>query len=110
MSGLFRSKVGMFLAGIHLLINLTSLLYLTLINNKNVIAAFILLIFTAPWGFLLMILPAQLGLEPGEIPSRDELFFIVGMAAGALINAFILYFLVVLLTKAFNYLTSKTNV
>jgi hypothetical protein len=99
----------MLLAGIHLLISFACLLYLTLINNQNVIVALILLILTAPWGLLLMFLPSQFGISVPELASRD-LFFIGEMGIGALINAFILYWLGFLLTKAFKHLTSKTNV
>ena len=108
MSDFFKSKLGMLLAGIHFLMVLTCLLYLTLINDQNVIVAFILLILTAPWGFLLMILSAQLGMGPGEISShKSSLLFNVEFAIGGLINAFILYLLGFLLTKAFNYLSSR---
>ena len=110
MSELFKSKVGWLLAGIHLLMVLSCLLYLTLINNQNVIVTLILMILTAPWGTLLMFLPGILGI-PGifGIPGSptSELLFIVEFAIGGLINTIILYFLGLLLTKAFNYLSSR---
>jgi len=110
MSELFKSKVGWLLAGIHLLMVLSCLLYLTLINNQNVIVTLILMILTAPWGTLLMFLPGILGI-PGifGIPGSptSELSFIVEFAIGGLINTIILYFLGFLLTKAFNYLSSR---
>lgn len=106
MSELFKSKVGWLLAGIHLLMVLTCLLYLTLINNQNVIVALILMILTAPWGLLLMFLPAQFGIMVDDIAPHNDLLFIVEMAIGGLINAFILYLLGFLLTKAFNYLST----
>jgi hypothetical protein len=50
----------------------------------------------------------QIGIAAPEILSNKnlDLLFIVEMAIGALINAFILYLLGFLLTKAFNYLSS----
>ena len=108
MSELVKSRVGWVLAGIHLLIVFTCLLYLTLINNQNVIVMLILMILTAPWGLLLMFLPGMLGIkisEPGSPTS--ELLFIVEYAIGGLINAFILYLLGFLLTKAFHYVSSR---
>ena len=110
MSELFKSKTGMLLAGIHFLMVLTCLFYLALINNKDVIVTFILLVLTAPWGFLLTILSAQLGMGPGEISAHDaDLLFIVEYGIGGLINSFILYLLGFLLTKAFNYLFRKNQ-
>jgi hypothetical protein len=109
MSKFSKSKVGWFLAGIHLLTVFSCLFYVNLIDKSSVLPVLILMILTAPWGFLFMILPAQLGIVTGEIASHknDDLFFNVGMAMGALINAFILYLLGFLLTKALNYLSSK---
>jgi hypothetical protein len=108
MSELFKSKVGWVLAGIHLLMVLSCLLYLTLINNQNVIVTLILMILTAPWGTFLMFLPGILGIVIGEPGSpTSDLLFIVEFAIGGLINAFILYLLGFLLTKAFNYLSSR---
>jgi hypothetical protein len=108
MSELFKSKLGWLLAGIHLLMVLTCLLYLTLINNQNVIVALLLMILTAPWGLLLMFLPGMLGIKIAEPGSpTGELLFIVEYAIGGLINAFILYLLGFLMTKAFNYFSSK---
>ena len=108
MSELFKSKAGWLLAGVHLLTVLSCLLYLTLINNQNVIVTLILMILTAPWGLLFMFLPGILGISAPEILSNKnlDLLFIVEFAVGGLINAFILYLLGVLLTKAFNYLSS----
>ena len=111
MSELFKSKLGWVLAGIHFLMVLTCLFYLVLINDKNVIVTFILLILTAPWGFLLMILPVQLGIVTFDPASHqhDDLIFNVAYTLGGLINAFILYLLGFLLTKAFNYLFRKNQ-
>ena len=109
MSKLFRSKVGWLLAGIHLLIVLTCLLYITLINNQNVIVVLILMILTAPWGLLFMVLPAQFGIMADDIAPHNDLLFIVEMAIGGLINAFLLYLLGFLLAKAFNHLSSRKS-
>lgn len=111
MSELFKSKVSWLVAGIHLLMVFTCLLYVTLIDHTNVIVTLILMILTAPWGFFLMILAAQLGLGPGELePHKLDALFVVEFAIGGLINAFILYLLAFFLTKAFNYLSSKRNI
>jgi hypothetical protein len=109
MSEFSKSKVGWFLAGIHLLTAFSCLLYVNLIDKSSVLPVLILMILTAPWGFLFMVLLTQLGMVTGEIASHknDDLFFNVGMAMGALINAFILYLLGFLLAKALNYLSSK---
>ena len=107
MSELFKSKIGWLLAGNHLLIVFICLLYLTLIDKSAVLPVLVLMILTAPWGTFLMFLPGMLGIvisEPGS-PTSD-LLFTVEFAIGGLINAFILYLLGFLLTKAFNYLSS----
>jgi hypothetical protein len=105
MSELFKSKVGILLAGIHLLIVLPCLLYLVLIDKSAVLPVLILMILTVPWWLFVLFLPARLGIEPGS-PTSD-LIFDIGLAVGGLINAFILYLLGFLLTKAFNYLSSR---
>lgn len=111
MSELFKSKVGWLLAGIHLLMVFTGLLYVILIDNKNVIVVLMLMILTAPWGFFLMILAAQVGLGPGKLePQKLDALFVVEFAIGGLINAFVLYLVTYLLTKAFNYFSSKRNI
>ncbi len=108
MSELFKSKVGMLLAGIHLLIALPCLLYLVLIDKSAVLPVLILMILTVPWWLFVLFLPKQLGIETGEPGSpTSDLIFDVGLAIGGLINAFILYLLGFLLTKAFNYLSSR---
>ena len=111
MSELFKSKMGMLLAGIHLLTVLSCLLYLVLIDRLSVLPVFILMILTAPWGLLLMFLPGMLGISPPELLSNknNDLLFIAEYAIGGLINAFILYLLGFLLTKAFNYLSQQNQ-
>jgi hypothetical protein len=108
MSELFKSKVGWLLAGIHFLTVLSCLLYVTLIDKSSVLPVLVLMILTAPWGTFLMFLPGMLGIVTGEPGSpTSDLLFIVEFAIGGLINAFILYLLGFLLTKAFNYLSSR---
>ena len=109
MSELFKSRLGMLLAGIHFLTVLSCLLYISLIDNRNVLVVFILMVLTAPWGVLLMFLPGILGISVPELLSNknEDLLFTVEYAIGGLINAFILYLLGFLLTKAFNYLSSR---
>lgn len=108
MSELFKSKVGWVVAAIHLSAVLSCLLYLSLINNQNVIVALLLMILTAPWGILFMFLPGLLGIKISEPGSpAGELLFNVEYAVGGLINSFILYVLGFLLTRAFNYISSR---
>jgi len=111
MSELFKSKVGWVLAGIHLSIVFSCLMYLALVNHQNIIVTFILMILTAPWGLLFMFLPGMLGISTPELLSNknQNLLFTVEFAIGGLINAFILYLLGFLLTKAFNYLFRKNQ-
>ena len=107
MSELFKSKVGWLLAGIHLLIVFTCLLYVNLVDKSSVLPVLILMILTAPWGVLFMFLPGMLGIKTAEPGSpTSDLLFNVEFAVGGLINAFILYLLVFLLTKAFLYVSS----
>lgn len=110
MSELLKSKLGWLLAGIHLSIILTCLLFINLINPQNVIVVFILMILTAPWGLFLMFLPGLLGISMLELLSNknQDLLLTVEFAIGGLINAVILYLAGFLLTKAFNRLSSKT--
>lgn len=108
MSELFKSKVGWLLAGILLLPVLSCLVYLYLIDKTAVLPVLVLMVLTAPWGTFLMFLPGLLGIKTFEPGTREsELIFLGGMAVGGLINAFILYLLGFLLTKAFRYLSSK---
>ena len=110
MSELFKSKLGWSLAGIHLLMVFSCLLYITLFNNpQNVIAIIILMILTAPWGLLFMFLPGMFGIATPEILSNKnlDLLFTIELAIGGLINAFILYFLGLGLAKAYRYLSSN---
>lgn len=104
MSELFKSKFGMVLAGIHLSAILSCLMYLNLIDKTSVLPVVIIMILTFPWGTLLMFLFAQLlmafGLEP---PKYGELTFSAAMAIGGIVNAFIVYLLGFLLTKALNF-------
>lgn len=108
MSELFKSRVGWLLAGIHLLTVLSCLLYIHLIDNNNVIVTIILMILTAPWWFFLAWLFFELGIVTSEITSHDrDLLFIFYAVFGAVINAFILYLLGLLLTKVYDYFSSK---
>ena len=109
MSEFFKSKAGMWLAGTYLLMVLSCLMYVGLIDFKKEIVVFVLMILTAPWGLLLMFLPGMLGIGIHEILSNKciDLLWTIEMAIGGLINAFILYLLGALLTKAFNYLSSR---
>ena len=112
MSELFKSRLGMLLAGIYLLMVLTCLLYMTLIDNQNVIVAFMLLILIAPWFYLFLFLNEPLGInfmhEVAGSKNVDYRTIVdnIEIALSVLINAFILYLLGFLLAKAFNYRSS----
>ena len=110
MSELFKSKVGLLLAGILLLTVLSCLMYRQLIDESSVVPILISIILSSPWYWLLFyfLIPLVLGEGAmGKLASKDFILMgIVATAIGALINAFILYILGFLLTKAFNYLSS----
>jgi hypothetical protein len=104
MSELFKSKLGWLLAGIYLLTVYSFLMYFYLIDRDG-LSGFISFILSAPWSILLfyIVIPVVNG---GQAPSYYNLSYIVAIVIGGLINAFILYLLVFLLTKAFKYLSS----
>ena len=112
MSELFKSKVGWLLAGIYLLLVLTCLLYVALIDSNNVIVVLIVMILVAPWFYLFVYLNVLLGINfTHEVVGSKNIDYRsivdnVDIALSVLINAFILYLLGFLLTKAFNYLSS----
>jgi hypothetical protein len=86
----------------------SGLLYVSLIDNTNVIVVGLLMILTAPWGFLLMALAANIGFGPGDLDAQKlDAAFVVEYALGGLINAVILYLVVYLIVKAFRYFTSR---
>ena len=113
MSEFFKSKAGMLLAGIYLLLFLSCLLFMTLIDNNNVIIAFMLMILVAPWFYLFLYLNVLLGINfTHEVVGSKNVDYRnivdnIEIALSVLINVFILYFLGFLLTKAFNYLSSR---
>jgi hypothetical protein len=108
MSALYKSKLGMLSAGIYLLTVLACLLYLVLIDKHSVMVIIIHSILTAPWWLLYYtILPEAIMLPVMKLlPGTGETPLFILMALGGLINAFILYILGFLLTKAFNYVSS----
>ena len=105
MSELFRSKLGWFLAGIYLLTVFSFLIYYYLIDSRDGLSSFIAMILSAPWSFLLFFLVIPV-VNSGQAPSNHHLPYVIAIVIGALINAFILYLLGVLLTTVFNYLSS----
>ena len=104
MSELFKSIAGWLLAGIYLLTVFSFLMYYYLIDRDG-LSGFISMILSCPWSILLfyLVIPAVNG---GQAPSNYNLSYIVAIVIGGLINAFILYLLGFLLTRAFNYLSS----
>jgi hypothetical protein len=111
MSELFKSKVGMLLAGLHLLTVLSCLMYKHLIDESSLMPLLISILLSSPWYFFLFyfLIPLVIG-GVDQFGSKDFILLgSVAIAIGALINAFILYFLGFLLTKAFNYLSQKNQ-
>lgn len=109
MSELFKSKVGWGLAGIHLLTFLACVLYIYLIDRFFALPYIITAILGTPWWILVGLLAGLLApLVPGRLDMglNGDSLFTIGFAIGAVINAFLLYLLGFLLTKAFNYLLS----
>lgn len=105
MSKLFRSKLGMLLAGIYLLMVLFCLLYINLIDNNSP-PLLLGMLLVAPWFYLFTYLNYVLGIGPTRevlgSPNVDyrAILDIVFVAVSVLINAFLLYFLGYLLTRA----------
>lgn len=106
MADFFKSKAGWVLAVIHFSTVLSCLLFLSLIDHTNVIVVFILLIITAPWGFLFMMVPGMFGISVPEMESNKtrDLIFMVQYGLGGLINSLILYVLGFSLAKLFSYI------
>jgi len=110
MSELLRCKASWLLSGIHFLMVVSCLLYVSLVDQTNVIVMLILMILTAPWGFFLMILSAQAGFGPGELDAQKlNAMFVVEYGIGGLINSVILFLLAYLVTKAFRYFMSRES-
>ena len=109
----FKSKVGWALAGVHLLTVLFCMLYFHLIDNLAVLPLFASIILTSPWYLLLFYFLIPMLIGPARLGSETSLDFvlisIVSMGIGAAINAFLLYLLGFLLTKAFKYLSSRKS-
>ena len=105
MSELFKSKLGMLLAGIYLLTVFSFLMYFYLIDREG-LSGFIAMILSAPWSILLfyLVIPMVSG---GYGSSELHLPYIVAIVIGGLINAFILYLLGLLVTTIFKYLSSR---
>ena len=109
MPELFKSKLGMLLAGIPLLTILFCMMYFHLIDDMAAIPLLISVLFSSPWYLLLfyILIPSAFG-GVGDFETRDFILLgLVSMAIGGLINAVILYLLGFLLGKGFNYLSSR---
>jgi hypothetical protein len=111
MSELFKSKVGMLVAGIYLLMVLFCVLYINLIDGNSP-PLLLLMLLVAPWFYLFTYLNYVLGLAPTRevlgSPNVDyrAILDIVLTVLSVLINAFILYLLGYLGTKAYKFLSS----
>jgi hypothetical protein len=107
MSELFKSKLGWVLAGIYLLTVFSFLMYYYLIDRDG-LSGFISMMLSLPWSFLLFffVIPVVNG---GQAPSNYNLSYIVAIVVGGLINAFILYLLGLLVTKTYDYFSSRKS-
>jgi hypothetical protein len=105
MSELLKCKPAWVLTGLYLMLVLAGVLYLALMNNQNVIVVGALMVLTAPWLFLIVIISVRLGLEPDAyiMQKHGDAVFAGEIIAAALINAAILYLIVYLVTKAFRH-------
>ena len=114
MHELFKSKLGMLVAGIYLLMVLFCLFYVKLIDSNSP-PLLLLMILIAPWFYLFTILSILLGINiPREtLGSKNVdyriIFDNVLMAVSILFNVFILYFLGYLGTKVYRSLSSGTK-
>lgn len=115
MSEIFKSKLGMLLASIYLLLFLSCLLGSALADPTNIIFVLIMMILVAPWFYLFLFLNEPLGInfmhEPLGSKNVDYRNIVdnIEIALSVLINVFILYVLGFLLTKAFKYFSSKKS-
>lgn len=97
-----KSKVGMFLAGIYLLLVLCTILEANT-SPPHAMSGLAMLILTAPCSFLLLLLFDSLGITSKEY---DPLLYLY-VAFGGLFNALTLYLLGCLATKVLKFLSSS---
>ena len=96
-----KSKLGMFLAGIYLLLIFLAILEINS-SRPHSMDGLALLILTAPWSFLLLLLFESLGITPKE----NYPLLYLSVAFGGLINALTLYLIGCLVTKVLKFLSS----
>jgi hypothetical protein len=101
MAEFLKSKLGMFLAGLYVLLVIYSIAE-GMGGKPHSMDGLALLIVTAPWGFLLFLFLEILGVTVKE--NWTLLYFSVVL--GGLINALLLYLIGCLLTKALKHLSS----
>ena len=112
MSELFKSKAGMWLAGVYLVLALFCQIYIRLIDSSISVPLLLSMILVAPWFYLFLFLNIPLGLNfmHETVGSKNvdyrNIVDNVETALSILINVFILYFLGLLLTKAYWHLSS----
>ena len=105
MSELSKSKMGMLLAGMYLVLVLFCQIYIRLIDNSISLPMILSMILVAPWFYLFSYLNVLLGINfTHEIAGSKNVDYRsivdnVETALSVLINASILYFLGSLLTK-----------
>jgi len=103
MKNFFKSRVGLAFAGIYFLL----ILYAAVEGIRpppKPMDGFAMLILTAPWSFLLLILLDNWGII-GE--KNGDSFLPLFVIVGGLINATILYLIGYLLTRMASYFSSK---
>ena len=112
MPELSKSRLGMLLAGIYLLMVLFSQVYIHLIDSSVSLPMILSMILVAPWFYLFTYLNAELGLNvmhevagSKNIDYRNIIDNVLTVLS-VLINVFILYFLGYLLTRAYRSFSS----
>jgi len=98
----FKSKLGMSLAGIYILLIFYTILE---VNSRrpHSMDGLGMLILTAPCSFLMAVLFDSLRITSNE----NDPFLYLYVAFGGLINASLLYFLGYILTRIFQYFSSN---
>ena len=96
-----KSKLGVFLAGIYLLLVVYALIEYS-VQPPVIMGEFALFILTAPWSFLLLLLLENLGITVVE----NYPLFYFSVVLGGLINAATLFFVGYFVTKLFRFLAS----
>jgi len=101
MSDFLKSKLGMFLTGIYVLLIFYAILEV-IGSPPHSMNGLAFLILTAPWSFLLLFLFDSLKI----VTKENYLLLYLSIIVGGVINASILYLIGCLLSKTLKYLSS----